>query len=362
MLNSLIRVTVAIIGFLIGYTLSLACKNVILSVLPNKTFVENLYNGGLSWIVAFIFTVVFFFITPIFISAENKGTKKISKEFEKLKPEEIIFTTIGLILGMIIALLLSFVWNNINNTYVAFLFSTLSFLLFGYIGGLIGYKRGKDILNMFLDNGNPKDGETLNTKIATSKVIDTSILIDGRIYDLIKGGYIEGKIIIPDFVIIELQTLSDSSKAQKRIRGRKGLDVADRIMNDFKIEVYKYSNPNLENEPVDLKLVELAKTMKAKLVTNDFNLTKVAKISNVKVMSIQEISILVKAKYEVEEDLFCTPVKEGEGKNQGVAYLEDGTMIIVENGQDSLNKNIHVQITRVLEAQSGKLYFAKIID
>lgn len=192
-----------------------------------------------------------------------------------------------------------------------------------------------------------------------SKIIDTSILIDGRINELYEAGFIEGHLVVPAFVLNELQTLADSSDHNKRSKGRRGLDISKRLLNmgDGNIEVLEEDFPNFQD--VDKKLIALTKKYEGSLLTLDFNLSKVAEIENLRALNINQMAQSLKTVVLPGDDLHVQVLKEGKEPNQGVGYLDDGTMIVVENGRKLIGQNVHVNVASVLQTSAGRLIFTK---
>jgi uncharacterized protein YacL len=194
------------------------------------------------------------------------------------------------------------------------------------------------------------------------KILDTSVIIDGRIADICDSGFIEGVLVVPTFVLNELQLIADSADSIKRNRGRRGLDILNRMQKDSSIMV-KISDIDFQDtHEVDTKLVKLGKVMKAKVITNDFNLNKVAEFHGVDVLNINELSNALKPVVLPGEDMRITLIKEGKDPNQAIGYLDDGTMVVVENGRRRLNYDVDVVVTSVLQTTAGRMIFARIKD
>lgn len=191
------------------------------------------------------------------------------------------------------------------------------------------------------------------------KLLDTSVIIDGRIADICQTAFLEGTLIIPMFVLEELQHIADSSDALKRNRGRRGLDVLNRLQKEIDVDVEMYDGDFEEIQEVDSKLVKLAKVMDGIVVTNDFNLNKVCEFQNVPVLNINDLANAVKPVVLPGEELVVQVIKDGKEQNQGVAYLDDGTMIVVEEGRNYIHQTIDVLITSVLQTSAGRMIFAK---
>ena len=191
------------------------------------------------------------------------------------------------------------------------------------------------------------------------KILDTSVIIDGRIYDIAKTGFIEGTLLIPNFVLQELQYIADSADSLKRVRGRRGLDILNALQKESDMNVEMYDGDFEDITEVDSKLIKLAKLLDGVVVTNDFNLNKVSEFQNVPVLNINELANAVKPVVIPGETMNVMVVKAGTERNQGVAYLDDGTMIVVEDGQFYMNKAIEVVVTSALQTAAGRMIFAK---
>jgi uncharacterized protein YacL len=233
----------------------------------------------------------------------------------------------------------------------------LSFLfnaIFGYGGMLIGLARGRGltvpgIIRLLQGRGFEEN----------LKILDTSVIIDGRIADVCEAGFIEGTFIVPQFILQELQYIADSPDSAKRARGRRGLDVLHKVqkMSNVTVRIVEEDFPKIRE--VDAKLVALGKLMNAKIITNDFNLNKVAQLQGVSVLNINELANSLKPVVLPGETMRVFVLKEGKEYNQGVAYLDDGTMVVVENGRKSLGKTIDVTVTSVLQTTAGRMIFSK---
>jgi uncharacterized protein YacL len=223
-----------------------------------------------------------------------------------------------------------------------------------YIGIVIGARRGEwfepaRVIAAFKDA----------SRLHQYKVLDTSVIIDGRIADICETGFLEGTLVVPQFVLRELQQVADSSDSLKRNRGRRGLDVLQRVQKMTGVQVQIVETDFPEIKEVDLKLIELAKRLSGKIVTNDFNLNKVAQLRGVAVLNINELANSLKPVVLPGEVLRVLVVKEGKEAGQGVAYLDDGTMVVVEQGRRAMGRMIEVTVTSVLQLPAGKMIFCK---
>ena len=223
------------------------------------------------------------------------------------------------------------------------------------IGLTVGFTKGKENVQ----SGGRGRSQSKNT--GETKILDTSVIIDGRIADVAEAGFINGTMIIPKFIIKELQHIADSSEPIKRVRGRRGLDVLKRMQQEIPNVTIKITNHDFPNiKEADLKLVELANKLKGVIITNDFNLNKVAGLQNVKVMNLNQLSNALKPVVLPGETMTIHVVKEGKENNQGVGYLEDGTMVVVDEAKRHLGDEIQVSVTSVLQTPTGRMIFSKV--
>jgi uncharacterized protein YacL len=231
----------------------------------------------------------------------------------------------------------------------------LVMLLMAYVGLIVGANKG-DLLNLAALGG-IFGGEKQAKK--SYKILDTSVIIDGRIADIAETGFLDGVIVTPQFVLRELQLVADSADSLKRNRGRRGLDILQRLQKvaNLQIQIVEDDFPAIRE--VDLKLIELAKVYEGKIITNDFNLNKVAQLQGVEVLNINELANSLKPIVLPGETMRVFILKEGKEYNQGVAYLDDGTMVVVDNARKMIGKTIDVSVTSVLQTTAGKMIFGK---
>jgi uncharacterized protein YacL len=259
-------------------------------------------------------------------------------------------------LAMAVGIGAALFWADHNNERVAFLDGFL-LLLLPYLGLVIGGRKGEwlepaRLMSLFRASGPER----------RYKILDTSVIIDGRIADLCDTGFIDGTLVIPQFVLKELQLVADSADSMKRNRGRRGLDILQKIQKMSGVEVTISDMDYPEVREVDLKLIELARTLQGKIVTNDFNLNKVAQLRGVDVLNINELANALKPVVLPGEIMKVFILKEGKEYNQGVAYLDDGTMVVVDNARKMISKTIDVVVTSVLQTTAGKMIFGRYID
>jgi len=270
--------------------------------------------------------------------------------------KRLIGAACGSIMGIVGAFLISHML-----TFTVFDTNSLSFIklfilfLMTYVGLVVGANKG-DLLNLSALGG-IFGGERPPKK--TYKILDTSVIIDGRIADICETGFLDGILLTPHFVLRELQQVADSADALKRNRGRRGLDILQRIQKMAGITVQLVENDYPSIREVDMKLIELAKEFDAKIVTNDFNLNKVAQLRGVEVLNINELANALKPVYLPGETMKVFILKEGKEFNQGIAYLDDGTMVVVDNARKMIGKTVESSVTSVLQTTAGKMIFGR---
>ncbi len=228
-------------------------------------------------------------------------------------------------------------------------------LVFSYLGMVIAY-RGRDEFNVLI----PYVNFSRQNKLEQLIVVDTSVIIDGRILDVCETGFIEGRLIIPRFVLLELQNIADSSDSLKRNRGRRGLDILNKLQENPGLEVKIHEADFPDISEVDSKLVKLAKILDAKIFTNDYNLNKVAELQQVRVLNINDLAKALKPVVLPGEMLNVRIVREGKEPDQGVAYLDDGTMVVVNDGRNKIGQRLNASVTSVLQTSAGRMIFAEI--
>lgn len=319
------------------------------------------FKFGLLGLSALIGLLVGIPVSPMIMRGSVRLTVFIEQYLQSAPAQDLVMGSVGLILGLIIANLMGSILS-----YFGLIGKTiwlLVTLLLSYLGLSIGIKKREELVGLFANL--PKFGKERNAKPdsrgGNSKILDTSVIIDGRISDLCESGFIEGTLIIPAFVIEELRHIADSSDLLKRNRGRRGLDILNKMRKklDVKVQIYD-SNRGLENiVEVDSKLVKLGQQLNAKIITNDYNLNKVAELQGVKVLNINELANAIKPVVLPGEEMVVQVVKDGKEVGQGVAYLDDGTMIVVEGGRRYMNHTMPVLVTSVLQTAAGRMIFAR---
>ena len=261
----------------------------------------------------------------------------------------------GLIVGLVIGVLLTY-----PISFLPFRLASLPLLvtiICGALGVTVALARKEDIISVF--TGIPRM-RLLRGQSVGGKILDTSVIVDGRIADICKTGFIEGEIIIPRFVLKELQQVADSQDPLKRNRGRRGLDILNKIRKEKKVNVRIVDRDFPDIKDVDAKLIKLAKAIGARVITNDFNLNKIAELEGVEVLNINELSNALKPYVLPGEELRVQIIREGKEADQGVGYLDDGTMVVVEEGKRHINAVVDTVVTSVLQTPAGRMIFARL--
>jgi len=281
----------------------------------------------------------------------------IRKNMAQLSIRTILVGLAGLVMGLITAALAAFPISLLPPPFSQIL-PFVGTLLFGYLGVTLFVMRQNDILPLF---GNRLAGGTreANAKSEREVLLDTSVIIDGRIADIAHTGFIPGVMVVPSFVLNELQHIADSPDSLRRQRGRRGLDILNRLQKDPKIS-FRITDLDVEGiREVDDKLVVLARQMRGPILTNDYNLNRVAELQGVTVLNINELANAVKTVYLPGESFDINIIQEGKEVGQGVGYLDDGTMVVVEDGKNYIDRIVPVTVTKVLQTAAGRMIFAR---
>ncbi len=303
------------------------------------------------------FNLILTSVAAILFGAITTGIVwKLERFLKTYNPRAFLGVAIGMVAASFSFLAVNSILSNLSIPgYASPFISAAFFLLLFHLGITIGYKKGREY---------GKPGKRPPTRVVgETKILDTSVIIDGRIADVAEAGFISGTMIIPKFIIKELQHIADSSEPIKRVRGRRGLDVLKRMQKEIPNVTIKITNHDFPNiKEADLKLVELARKLRGIIITNDFNLNKVAGLQNVKVMNLNQLSNALKPVVLPGETMTIHVVKEGKEENQGVGYLEDGTMVVVDEAKRYLGDEIDVSVTSVLQTPTGRMIFSRVKD
>ncbi len=337
-----------------------------------EIFHGSIFGTTLLTVISYIIGVVLglllgYIISPFVLRLIWKAIERIEIGLNDFESQDLIVGTLGLLFGLIIANLigLAFARLPIIGAYGPIVFS----IIFGYAGMSIAIRKRNDIIGLVgtfrLGKQNKETASAAHKHADTDfsgKLLDTSSIIDGRIAEICSTGFLEGPLLVPVFVLEELQLIADSSDLLKRNKGRRGLDILKQMQEDNYVEVRIINDDFDDVQGVDSKLVRLGRKINAKVVTNDYNLNKVAALQGVVVLNINDLANALKPARIPGEQMEVLIVKSGKEENQGIAYLDDGTMIVVENGQKYIGSTVPVTVTSVLQTSAGRMIFVKITD
>lgn len=361
MTKKLARLGLTVAGLAAGVGINAAIYRILSTTAADPMKILAPWANLLIYIAAsLLFGIIFFIISPLVIGGVTKFVKGMEKKLATLSLAEIVTGVFGLIVGLLISFLLTGLINNIPSTWITLSINVIIYITFASLGINIATKRKNEInINtLFKRSGNSKSGILGNRSL----ILDTSVIIDGRIYDICKTGIIEGTLVIPEFVLVELRHIADSADDLKRSRGRRGLDVLNMIQKDLNKAVKIKHTDYGDNMEVDSKLLKLARETGGKIVTNDFNLNKVATVQGVEVININDLANAVKPITLPGETMEVQIIKDGKEPTQGIGYLDDGTMIVVEDGKGKVGKTLKVMVTSVLQTSAGRMIFARITE
>lgn len=354
MLKKLIQIAFLFIGGTLGLVFLPPLYELI--NLSSNPWLNNPYISVA--IGAMLLFVLSFMLSDYFVRLITWSEEKLTK----VPAGDLLFGTLGLIVGLCVATLIGLAINRLEIPVIANIAQIILAIILGYLGFKIGFNKRDELVQVFIGKGASKKKATeavANQVAERFKLLDTSVIIDGRIADISETGFVEGTLVVPQFVLTELQHIADSSDTLKRTRGRRGLDILKRLQDERASKVLITEVDFEDISEVDLKLVRLAKQMDAQILTNDFNLNKVCELHQVQVLNINDLANAVKPVVIPGEDMQVMVIKDGKEHNQGVAYLDDGTMIVVEGGRSYIGQIIRVTVTSVLQTSAGRMIFAK---
>lgn len=387
------RVLIVILGSSIGYY-----------VLP---LLWDMININISFVYSPLFNIVLgaiilFLIYGLTQPLLMRFIRNIERDMRQLSIEKVLVSAVGVIIGLVLAWLINIPLVAIGWPFISNILPIVLTIVLGVLGFYIFSNKSAEIMEMLtrfpqvrrsestdraITEDAQSDKETHESDLSTHsesldmytdallslrqaadeayqpyKILDTSVIIDGRILDVLKAGFIEGVIVVPNFVLKELQYIADSADSLKRVRGRRGLDILNQIQALDDVIVDFYAGDFDDESEVDLKLLHLAKLVDGVVVTNDYNLNKVSQFHKIKVLNINELANSLKSVVIPGETISVHIVKAGTERQQGVAYMDDGTMIVVEEGKHHIDETLSVEITSAIQTNAGRMVFAKIAD
>ena len=374
MIYKLLRYAIAILFGSMGYVGADALSTLMVSIWDEKMLQMGVF--GISAVMILYYTIsillaafIGYLVSQYILRIGLRVAKQIERILSRVPSQQLVAGTIGLLFGLIIANLIGMAFERVPiiGSYLPIVLSAV----LGYIGIRLGMDKGPDLYKAMVSytfRGLRSKGRTMKEskdkkalpQTCSAKVLDTSVVIDGRILDIVNTGFLEGPFIVPVFVLEELQKLSDSADTLKRNKGRRGLDLLQ-TMREKLTESMEIIDVDYEDlSEVDLKLIRLSMDKHWKLITNDFNLNKVATLQGVGVLNLNDLANAIKPKMTSGETLLVRIMKAGKEPHQGVAYLDDGTMIVVENGVDYVDQTVNVVVTSVLQTSAGRMIFARV--
>ncbi len=379
-MERLLRLCITLLGAGIGAGVAALIVPIARQVYPG--FMGHAYSTLLVYAgLCLVGATLFFFLSNMLIRRTMQLMNAIEHRWERMPIPQILMATTGLILGLLVAFLATQLVLSAGATLLTISFSALVYLVLGVIGLQVGYRRyreggrmarrlgrharsGQTVL--FEEEALYEDGEELEGSVGgyqaalPKKFLDTSVIIDGRVLDIVKAGFLEGDIVIPQFVLAELRHIADSGDSLRRARGRRGLDVLGKLQKELKNPIIIEEKDYEDVAEVDVKLLRLCRDHGGTVVTNDYNLNKVAGVTGIRVLNINDLANAVKPMLMAGEELTVQIVREGKEPGQGVAYLDDGTMIVVDGGRRFVGESAAVVVTTVLQTSAGRMIFTKI--
>lgn len=375
MLNRVLRITIVVVFAVTGLILTEYLLPYISDYFDYKFYGNGFFGIAFTTIVSgsvgiFVFGSMGMALAPVIIRKMTSWTEKIAILLARVPTSDIMVITFGIAIGLVLANLLGGPFSHlpIIGPYIPLIFS----VVLSMVGAKVALRKYQDIVGFF-DRSLPSlkgavkpaaviDAYDSDRVYCDNKLLDTSVIIDGRIGDILKTGFLEGFMIVPKFVIRELQTLADSSDGLKRGKGRRGLDLLHEIQMENPERVFVDDTDYPELEGVDAKLVKLAQQKQWIIVTNDFNLNKVAEIQGIDVLNINDLANAVKQMVVPGENINVFLLREGKEAGQAIAYFEDGTMIVVDNGRRFIGSSVMAEVTSVLQTSAGRMVFAKVAN
>ena len=375
----IMRVLITLLGAGVGAVIA-ALATPFLSRLWPEIF------GRMQWLavlyagLCLLLGLVFFLLSGGIIDQTMRLIAKMESRWSKLSTRQIFLTSAGLVMGLLVAYLVTQLILSAGANLFTISLSALTYVVLGFVGMRMGFSRGRkpsrrsqrrqesllEVAGDWMDDdGDEQDEDGRNAGLppasgAVRKYLDTSVIIDGRIADVAHAGFLEGEIVVPAFVLAELRHIADSADNLRRARGRRGLDVLNRLQKMDGLCIRVDDTDYTDVDEVDVKLLRLCREKGGVVVTNDYNLNKVAGVTGIRVLNINDLANAVKPMLVAGEELNVQVVREGKEPGQGVSFLDDGTMIVIENGRRYVGEQVPVVVTTVLQTSAGRMIFAKL--
>lgn len=321
------------------------------SIQPEQVLTNSYIDGLIGAVVIFL---LFGFLIDKIVDMADQGEKYLLKR----SILEIFFATVGVMIGLMIAVMVSFILEMIGAPVLKHILPIIIAAFLCYLGFQIGLQKREEILRLFPES--ISNSLTRQTTSKYAKILDTSAIIDGRILDVVKCHFIDGEILVPQGVIEELQVIADAKDSVKRDKGQRGLDILNELKKtDFSISIIE---PTSTHKDVDALLINLAKRYQASIITTDYNLNKVCAFQGIKVLNVNDLSEAIKPVLHQGDIFDLLITKIGKEDDQGVGYLDDGTMVVIEKGREYIGKTIPVEVMSLLQTSSGRIIFAKKVS
>lgn len=323
---------------------------------PGYEYVMRYTTDATAMVLIYVFAgissgIIFFFISPGIIDGIGNLFVDAEKRLSETPAPDLLCCVLGIMIGLLLAFLMGLFYKVMSIPVIPKVLTILTYVVCAYFGGRIGLTRRAELMPGAFSG---KDGGRV-------KVLDTSAIIDGRIYDIAGTGFLEGSFVVPGFVLKELRHIADSSDAVRRARGRRGLDILRAMQKDLPISVRVNDRDYDDIDEVDLKLLRLADELGGQLITTDYNLNKVAAVQHVTVLNINDLANAIRPVLMPGEELEgLTIVREGKEQGQGIGYLADGTLVIVEGGRKHIGETLPIVVTSALQTSAGRMIFAKL--
>lgn len=360
LVQRLLRLLIALSGAGVGMALSLALLRLYRWTNPTGELpVEWVVGQYLG--MALLGGLIFLLFSGAIIAKCGEWAVTLENKLDKLTMAQLVSSVTGLVCGLLIAALVSQVVGFLGASMFTTAFSAMLYVFLGAVGLSIGLRRSDDMAQLLgrIPSLRERRASRRNPTQARVKLLDTSVIIDGRILDVCRLGFMDGELVVPDFVLDELRYIADAADSMRRVRGRRGLDILQKLQDEAGVAV-RIEHTEDDGAEADVKLMRLAEQMGAAIVTGDYNLNKAASISGVSVLNLNELAKALRPAVLPGEVMSVSILKEGKEPGQGVGYLEDGTMIVVEGGQRYQGQTVETVVTSALQTSAGRMIFTRV--
>lgn len=345
-----------VLGFLTGQWV--IQSSAMAEILPSIVLVKGFWKLLIYGFATILFGIIYFFLYTFLWKRGSKVIRSLGETITENPPTQIISGSLGLLAGLILAYFVSSIFRYLDNNLISVVLSIVTYAFFGTLGLLVGSKM---VSNLELPSFDFKRKLSHKAeKTVVPKVLDTSAIIDGRIVEISKTGFIEGELVVPSFVLDELRHIADSSDDLTRAKGRRGLDFVNELKEITNISLILTDKDFKDVDEVDIKLLHLASDLGGAVITTDYNLNKVALLKRIPVLNVNDLSNAVKPNALPGQSFTLDIIKEGKEVEQGVGYLEDGTMVVVDQAKSFVGQTLEVEVTSSLQTPAGRMIFAKI--